>query len=410
MNRLFHKIVHRVCSYTQKLLQQENDNRQEQILSSADRYSLVDSFEVGVCVQTLKEASIEEVEPMPIYGILQSGVLRLNSPALNCYCYKQASVREGADYILFANERAVWTKKDLPIFTKDIPMDEGLLYHDASSIIVSPCQCVKRYKKVFSMCGVYADVWAHFMIQYVCKLYSLLQLPAEHRKDMAIMVPEYQDEHVKYVMETFVSEYLPGTELCVLHKNEMAFCEELYYVESTTTMIDNERYVSYVDMIIPKYVNDLLKRYMIPSCVCSEPTERIFLVRRGSWRNMSNSEEVETYFASLGFRMVEPHKMSYTEKVGLFQSAKVIVGPYSSAFTNTIFCRPGTKVLVMTNLQRAFEPFLTFYRQYFDLDMMCVTGVDEQPSESQSSYEIPLQKVICAYKELLNIEKRYGYF
>ncbi len=400
MNKLFHKVVHRVNSFTQKLLQQENDNRQEQILSSADRYSLVDSSEVGTCVQILKEASIEEVEPMPIYGILQSGVLRLNSPALHCYCYRQASIREGADYILFANEKAVWAKKDLPIFTKDIPMDEGLLYHDASSIIVSPCQCVKRFKKVFSLCGVYADVWAHFMIQYVCKLYSLLQLPSELRSDMTILVPDYGDEHVRYVVEAFVSQYLPEMELNVLHKNEMAFCEELYYVESTTTMIDNENYVSYVDMIIPKYVNDLLKRYLIPSSVCAEPTERIFLVRRGTWRNMLNCEEVEYYFASLGFRMVEPHKMSYAEKVGLFQSAKEIVGPYSSAFTNTIFCRPGTKVLVMTNLQRAFEPFLTFYRQYFDLDMMCVTGVDEQPSESQSSYEIPLQKVINAYIEL----------
>ncbi len=400
MNKLFHKVVHGVNSFTQKLLQQENDNQQEQILSSADRYSLVDSSEVGTCVQTLKEASIEEVEPMPIYRILQSGVLHLNSPALHCYCYRQASVREGADYILFANEKAVWTKKDLPIFTKDIPMDEGLLYHDASSIIVSPCQGVKRFKKVFSMCGVYADVWAHFMIQYVCKLYSLLQLPSDLRKDMVILIPEYHDEHVKYVVETFISEYLPEIELCVLHNNEMAFCEELYYVESTTTMIDNESYVSYVDMIIPKYVNDLLKRYLIPSSVCEEPTERIFLVRRGTWRNMLNSEEVESYFTSIGFRMVEPHKMSYTEKIGLFQSAKEIVGPYSSAFTNTIFCQPGTKVLVMTNLQRAFEPFLTFYRQYFDLDMMCVTGVDEQPSESQSSYEIPLQKVISAYNEL----------
>ena len=401
MNELFHKVVHRVNSFTQKLLQQENDNRQEQILSSADRYSLVDRSEVGDCVLALKEASIEDVEPMPIYGILQSGVLRLNSPALHCYCYRQASIREGADYILFTNGKAVWAKKDLPIFTKDIPMDEGLLYHDASSIIVSPCQCVKRYKKVFSMCGVYADVWAHFMIQYVCKLYSLLQLPSELRSDMTILVPDYGDEHVRYVVEAFVSQYLPEMELNVLHKNEVAFCEELYYVESTTTMIDNESYVSYVDMIIPRYVGDLLKQYMIPPCDPSEPTERIFLVRRGSWRNLSNSGEVESYFASIGFRMVEPHKMSYSEKVGLFQSAKEIVGPYSSAFTNTIFCRPGTKVLVMTNLQRAFEPFLTFYRQYFDLDMMCVTGVDEQPSESQSSYEIPLQKVISAYKELL---------
>ena len=401
MNRLFHKVVHRVNSCTQKLLQRDSDRQQTQILTSGDRYSLVDASELGVCVLTLKDASIEEVQPMPIYGILQSGMLHLNSPALHCCCYKQASIREGADYILFANKNAVWTKKDLPIFTKDIPMDKGLLYHDASSIIISPCQCSKRFKKAFSLCGVYADVWAHFMIQYVCKLYSLLQLPSDIRSDMTILVPDYCDEHIRYVVESFVSQYLPEMALSVLHENEMALCEELYYVESTTTMIDNESYVSYVDMIIPKYVGDLWKQYLIPQNQCSEPTERIFLVRRGNWRNMLNGEEVETYFASIGFRMVEAHKLSYMEKIALFQSAREIVGPYSSAFTNTIFCRPGTKVLVMTNLQRAFEPFLTFYRQYFELDMMCVTGVDEQPSESQSSYEIPIQKVLSAYKELI---------
>ena len=211
-----------------------------------------------------------------------------------------------------------------------------------------------------------------------------------------------EDEHVAYVFDSFVSNYLPEVSVRILNRDEVACCDELYVIESTTSMIDNEKYVSYVDMVIPGYVSELLKKYMVPQLPTVNPFERIFLVRRGAWRNLLNSEEIEAYFESLGFRMVEPHKLSYQDKVSLFHSAQEVVGPYSSGFSNTIFCQPGTKVLILSNLQRAFEPFLTFYRQYFGLDLLCVTGADEQQENSHSPYKIPLEKVKAAYYELSN--------
>lgn len=402
MNRFSHGIVKRVNAYTQRLLEHDLSSKREKVLAQGSHYDLVDASEVGTCVATIKESSIESVQPMPIYGILKSGELQLQSPALHCYRFKHASITAFSDYILFPNHTAVWAKRDLPVFTKDVPMDVGLLSYDASSIIVKSSSKTIKLNKVFSMCGVYSNVWSHFMIQYVCKLYSLLQLPKELREGLTILVPEYKDKHVACVFDSFVSNYLPEVSVRILKGNEVACCDELYVIESTTAMIDNEKYVSYVDMVIPQYVSELLKKYMVPQLPSESLSERIFLVRRGGWRNLLNGEEIEAFFASLGFRMVEPHKLSYQEKVSLFHSAKEVVGPYSSGFSNTIFCQPGTKVLILSNLQRAFEPFLTFYRQYFDLDLLCVTGADEQQENSHSPYRIPLEKVKAAYYELSN--------
>ena len=402
MNRFSNGIVKRVNAYTQRLLEHDLSSKHEKVLAQGARYDLVDASEVGTCIATIKESTIESVQPMPIYGILKSGELQLHSPALHCYRFEHASIMPFSDYIMFPNHTAVWVKRDLPIFTKDVPMDVGLLSYDTSSVIVKSSPKIVKLSKVFSMCGVYSNVWSHFMIQYVCKLYSLMRLPKKIREGLTILVPEYKDGHVACVFDSFVSSYLPEVSVRILKGDEVACCDELYVIESTTAMIDNEKYVSYVDMVIPQYVSGLLKKYMVPQFPIVQPFERIFLVRRGEWRNLLNSEEVEAFFASLGFRMVEPHKLSYHEKVSLFHSAKEVVGPYSSGFSNTIYCQPGTKVLILSNLQRSFEPFLTFYRQYFGLDLLCVTGTDEQQENSHSPYKIPLERVKAAYYELSN--------
>lgn len=75
----------------------------------------------------------------------------------------------------------------------------------------------------------------------------------------------------------------------------------------------------------------------------SQPS-RIFLARRRG-RNIVNADEVEAVFARHGFAIVDPSTLSFIEQVRLFAAATHVAGPLGAAFSNTIFCRPGTSVL-----------------------------------------------------------------
>ena len=83
-------------------------------------------------------------------------------------------------------------------------------------------------------------------------------------------------------------------------------------------------------------------------------------------------------------------------------SAEVIAGPFGSAFSNIIFCKPGTKMLLFCNFSRFYEAWLCLHKKYFNLDMLWVTGFDDKTATNPShcSFYIPLQKIKDAAKYL----------
>ena len=67
--------------------------------------------------------------------------------------------------------------------------------------------------------------------------------------------------------------------------------------------------------------------------------------RGGSSRVLANEAELASAMSSLGFEVLEPETLSPAEQIAAFASADAVVGPAGSAMFNTVFCRPGTKVL-----------------------------------------------------------------
>jgi hypothetical protein len=62
-------------------------------------------------------------------------------------------------------------------------------------------------------------------------------------------------------------------------------------------------------------------------------------------RMMLNEEELIQRLISIGFDIFEPEKYSSIDQIKAFSSAEMIVGPSGSAMFNTVFCRPGTKII-----------------------------------------------------------------
>jgi len=72
--------------------------------------------------------------------------------------------------------------------------------------------------------------------------------------------------------------------------------------------------------------------------------KRIYLKRKGK-REIVNGGEIEDYLGGLGFEAVLCENYTIAEQAAIFYNADIVIGPHGAAFTNVVFCRPGTKVI-----------------------------------------------------------------
>ena len=80
---------------------------------------------------------------------------------------------------------------------------------------------------------------------------------------------------------------------------------------------------------------------------------RLGQARRGaSTRRMVNEAELAAALSHLGFTVIEPETLAPAAQVAAFAFADIVVGPSGSGMFNTVFCRPGTKVVDIES-----EPF-----------------------------------------------------
>lgn len=83
---------------------------------------------------------------------------------------------------------------------------------------------------------------------------------------------------------------------------------------------------------------------------------RLFISRKSfAQRKLLNEEAIEQQLVRLGFEVIYPELLSFTEQVRKFSSARIVVGSCSSALTNCIFCPAGTVVLGLIHDYAAFN-------------------------------------------------------
>lgn len=87
----------------------------------------------------------------------------------------------------------------------------------------------------------------------------------------------------------------------------------------------------------------------IRSCVqqyLKEQTSRkIFISRKNSHTlRVANENKIIPLFEAAGFEIVFTETLDYVEQIGLFSTAKCVVGASGAALTNILYCHPGTIV------------------------------------------------------------------
>lgn len=84
-------------------------------------------------------------------------------------------------------------------------------------------------------------------------------------------------------------------------------------------------------------------RTLTPAIEPATGGRRLFLSRADAgFRRLRNEEEIIATLAPLGFEVVRASALDVAAQRRLFREASLVVGPHGSAFTNTVWCHPGT--------------------------------------------------------------------
>lgn len=375
------------------------------VILFSETYPLVrDLHEKYPVVYHIKDDTWEPVYSSETYRINKGGVTLFFHPKQAVLLVRNASVTAASD-IIVTTEGVIWDKAYFENFTKVIPLDSNLVKYNKEQVTI-----LKKRKKNYihsnciSLLGVHDRIWAHFIVQFLEKLYYAIDAGL-FDKELVILVPVYSDSHLKKIVDDIVSSY-PKVSLVQVDSKTEYVCDSLFYIPTATIISNHAEYEMTADCVVPELVlqklkNNLVNYYSEKARKIPVTNDKIYLVRRGTYRAMTNYAEAEEYFQSQGFTLVEPHKISLEEKVALFNNARIIVGPFSSAFSNIIFCQKRAKLLVFSSMIRTIEPYLPALGHVSDVDMMLVTG-DDISSNIHTAYNINISRIEEAYNQLLN--------
>lgn len=121
---------------------------------------------------------------------------------------------------------------------------------------------------------------------------------------------------------------------------------------------------------------------------------RVFLARKGVIRDY-NQEEVLSLLNTYGFKVFYLEDLSLFEQASLMNNAQYIVGPTGAAWTNLIFCQPGTKALCW--MAEEIGDFSCFS------DLASFSGVDLEYIRYKASTNTTRSAYYAAYS--IDIEK-----
>lgn len=360
--------------------------------------------EAGKKISVFKPATVETFKYPRVYNFIKDASFEIEYPEIALWKFNNATVFNDSDFVITEEGKAVWPKYFYYNYAKNIIVDKNFVKEEKGRISYYKPQNPIEVDTAFSLIGVFSHIWAHVIVEYYPKLAVLKDAIADSTHQITVLIPEIKDPQTRQIVYEQLEKY--DVDILVVPHRASVKVKTLYFMERPTRFTDHEEFLNPGDMAVPKATVDCVRSMLVlpkTQNIIKDPKySKVFLPRRGGLgKGLINTDEVEDYFKQKGFYFVEPHKLPLEEKIKLFYSADIIVGPLGSAFTNLMFCRPETKVMMFSNYQRIFENYISMQIQYAQADIMYVTGIDDKQTNNLShcSFYLPLEKVIRAGKE-----------
>lgn len=320
---------------------------------------------------------------------------------------KNVIVCGGSDIIILDKKKAIYELVGKPCFPKiNVTSDYGILLGNQSKALIYLGRTQKIIESGVKLTANYSFNYYHFCFQVIDVLCCLEKLKINPN------VPLILDEEVMHVknFRDFVSLVNPlAREIITLKKGEVCKVKNLYYITSSNVIVPDYKDKAKIeghDFLFDKDFLSIIDNVFSPYYTPTETyPERIFISRRkGGLRRKFNEMELLDIFRNYGFVETFPEEYTITEQAALFHNAKFIAGGTGAAFTNLVFCSPGSNVTIFTSLNEPLSIFSTI-AALKGVDLTYFSQKDLKFSSLrlfQSNFEINTEEVKSHLSKIFN--------
>lgn len=163
----------------------------------------------------------------------------------------------------------------------------------------------------------------HWLMDTLPRLALLDEFPTDTR----ILVPL---QNCRYINESLQLLGIAGR---AHPTNAQHLVIEDYYFSSLTAMTGCDN---------PYAIHFLRDKFLPHADRSTTLHERIFIQRKSKARGFKNEAAVTGFFAKQGWSILDLEDFSFAQQIQLFANAKIICGLHGAAFTNLVWCPPGT--------------------------------------------------------------------
>jgi capsular polysaccharide biosynthesis protein len=239
--------------------------------------------------------------------------------------------------------------------------DEAIVaFQKNNSYIIERYTKTKLIAKGILMTGNYDLNFYHFLYEVIVKFKVLSEA---HIDNDVPLIFNKNCTNVPQLMELIKIFNFDNREIVVIDKQEIATVEQLYHCSCPNNILPNYKNIIYAHESDNLFDIDSLN-YVKEKCLAIKKTkyafEKVFLSRKKEGkRRKYNEAEIASFLQTKGFTIIYPEELTFAEQVGIFNSAKCIVGATGAAFSNTLFCSKGCKIICLTNFKIQISIFST---------------------------------------------------
>ena len=268
-------------------------------------------------------------------------------PAPGVAVFDDAEVRGGSNFIFLPDGRVL--HHDLLNLVTDRVPDEGGRQGVRLDVTSGKVWCVDLGRVGWELmegavfCDGVARNYAHWLTEVLPRIAVFYADP--ERSSIPLVVDQGLHQNIMASLSAVVPAQ---AQVYILPSGVSLSIKRLHYVHAVGYIPFEPRGGAHSDGVFaPEAMKNMILRIKaFFSTHEAQSRRRIYVKRNSSIRHMVNSAEVEAMLVAMGFEVVEPEKMSFSEQVRTFHEAEAVVGATGAAMANLLFCRAPCRIVI----------------------------------------------------------------
>jgi O-antigen biosynthesis protein WbqL len=258
--------------------------------------------------------------------ILTTDAIKSFCPPLDLFAFPKVELR--SDWMPYLNDRVIWTTDIYPSYVRDFYSNGNIRaygYPDTKKV-----RPVKHPTFVISHFNM--RTYGHFLLEVLPKLMLIKELYASGLR-YPIAFPASQPTFLGIVRAAF-----PEAKLLIYNDRKERLGLKLALLPSLPISSGAH---------LHELAAAAVKLLRLRHGGAQDHPRKIFISRKGysSYRVLSNEEDLAEIAQRYGFAVVSPQDLAWSEQIAMFANATHVVGEFTSALHNTLFCPPTAQVV-----------------------------------------------------------------